>query len=654
MRDRRFDLLIALGIFAVALAVYNATLTPSLSYKSPDGNELATVPYILGLAHSPGYPLYTWLGKLFTFIPIGDVAHRMNLMSAVLGAAGAALLYAIVHLITGNRLASAFAALLFAFSRTFWSQCVIAEVYAPNAFMLALTVWLLLKWAEGTEGNEGKSLPSPFSSRVFFLAFAFIFGLSLGTHLSNLAFAPAFALFVLLVDWRMVKRPWTLLGGAAMFALGCLQFLWLPYKAATLNDPLMLRHAPNTLEGIYRYTLGAFPEFKFAFPLPAIPDRIVLYLHLLRQQFGLAGILLGLYGMWGMLFRDTKKFYLFITMYLAHVFFFVQYRAFDIDVFFIPAHLVYAIFIGYGVCQLIGYIRRLGKGKLWPAALNAGVALLFCLAIAGEVRANWEANDCSHDTAIGDFYQNAFEMLPQGSVLVGRGGVFGYDMFYWRLVYNLRPDVLIPMLEGPKPSPKELAGREVYTTQRFAPGGRRRGPWSPPPGLLDPEAWYVPVLVGQSSPGMGRHELVLYRVCEEPPRLMVETAQPQHAVGKRLGGLELVGYDLDRQGVEPGGRFRLTLYWRVLRPERALIVTLLGEERLEAHELGFGNLQRYVQEFHPPRDAIVVEDYFVVVPSLTPRGPQTLKVGLMEPLRPGKGDGTILEAIELTSILVDS
>ena len=142
MRDRRFDLLIALGIFAVALAVYYATLTPSLSYKSPDGNELATVPYILGLAHSPGYPLYTWLGKLFTFIPIGDVAHRMNLMSAVLGAAGAALLYAIVRLITGNRLASAFAALLFAFSRTFWSQCVIAEVYAPNAFMLALTVWL--------------------------------------------------------------------------------------------------------------------------------------------------------------------------------------------------------------------------------------------------------------------------------------------------------------------------------------------------------------------------------------------------------------------------------------------------------------------------------------------------------------------------------
>jgi hypothetical protein len=40
--------IIALLIFALALAVYNATLTPSLSYKSPDGNELATIPYLVG------------------------------------------------------------------------------------------------------------------------------------------------------------------------------------------------------------------------------------------------------------------------------------------------------------------------------------------------------------------------------------------------------------------------------------------------------------------------------------------------------------------------------------------------------------------------------------------------------------------------------
>ena len=60
-------------LFGCALVVYGLTLTPSLSFKSPDGTELATVAYQLGLAYSMGYPLYTWLGKIFTFIPLGDM-----------------------------------------------------------------------------------------------------------------------------------------------------------------------------------------------------------------------------------------------------------------------------------------------------------------------------------------------------------------------------------------------------------------------------------------------------------------------------------------------------------------------------------------------------------------------------------------------------
>jgi hypothetical protein len=86
----RLDRILGWLIFLVALTVYARTLTPSLSYLSPDGSELATVPYILGLAHSPGYPLYTWLGFVFArAIPFGDVAGRINWMSAVMGALAA-------------------------------------------------------------------------------------------------------------------------------------------------------------------------------------------------------------------------------------------------------------------------------------------------------------------------------------------------------------------------------------------------------------------------------------------------------------------------------------------------------------------------------------------------------------------------------------
>jgi len=355
--SKRFETIdygLALLLAGVAFLFYDVTLTPSLSYLSPDGNELATIPYVLGLAHMPGYPLYTWLGKIFTWLPFGDVAHRVNLMSAALGAAGVGSLYLIIKALLHPKTASpiihragaSLAATLFAFSPTFWSQAVIAEVYAPNIALVALTILALLHW-ERTRRD-----------RDFFL-FALIFGLSMGTHISNLGFAPAFALFVLLTDRTVLKRPTWWMAGIVGFSLGAAQFAWLPLKASTLNDRIMLEHAPTTLKGIYNYTLGAFPQFKFAFTLSELPDRVVVYLYLLTHQFGRLSLLVGVIGLAALLLRRSRHYYLLVGMYLVHIWFFIQYRAFDLDVFFLPAHFLWAIFLAFGIVELLGRLERI-------------------------------------------------------------------------------------------------------------------------------------------------------------------------------------------------------------------------------------------------------------------------------------------------------
>jgi hypothetical protein len=66
LRHRWTEVLIGGLLASVSLLICNATLTPSLSSGSPDSNELATIPYVLGQDHSTGYPLCTWLGKLST------------------------------------------------------------------------------------------------------------------------------------------------------------------------------------------------------------------------------------------------------------------------------------------------------------------------------------------------------------------------------------------------------------------------------------------------------------------------------------------------------------------------------------------------------------------------------------------------------------
>ena len=75
------------GVLAAGLAfiLYLFTLAPTVMWY--DMGEFALGSYVLGIGHDPGYPLYMILGKLFTLLPIGDVAYRVNLMSAAWGSA---------------------------------------------------------------------------------------------------------------------------------------------------------------------------------------------------------------------------------------------------------------------------------------------------------------------------------------------------------------------------------------------------------------------------------------------------------------------------------------------------------------------------------------------------------------------------------------
>lgn len=639
------DALCGVAVFALALAVYNATLTPSLSYASPDGNELATVPHELGLVHSTGYPLYTIAGKLFTFLPIGDVAHRMNLMSAASAAGAAALAFGCLRLLSVNRVASLFGALFFAFSTTLWSQAVITEVYAANVFMLALVLFLMLAWGR-SRTDEAADLPSD----ALFWACCFAYSLSLGLHLSNLALAPAIAVYVLLTDWRIILRRRALLPGAGLFVLGLVQYVWLPLRASTLLDLPMQRNSPDTLEGFYNYTLNAFPQMKFAFPLEAIPDRIVLYLQLVRANFGYMGIALGLFGMWEMLWRRTAAFYLLFILYLIQVFFFIQYSAFDIDVFFIPAHMMVALFAAFAVHRVMDYVPALaGRFRLATPAY-AALGIVAILPIAVMLERNSERNDQSDNTAVNDFYEEVFERLPPNSALLGLRGVFGYDMFYFRFVYDYRPDILIPFAQDSIVDPDELVARPLFTTIRPY-GELTRNAFTPPPYLMREELWYTPVLVSptaENSFGRLRGMLTLYEARLEPPQMIVPEAHPSHLVGHDFGGLRLVGFDIDRTDVERGDTVHLVVYWQMTRPSLYLVATRIGDSRLqESHPLGFGGLQRYVQEMKP-RGGFVKEEYDLLVPSSTEAGAQTLRMGLQPLLPEQEAAAQMVDLVELT------
>ena len=144
---RRLDGWIAVLLGGGAFLLYLATLAPTVLAGDP--GEFQFVPYLLGIAHPTGYPLYCLLGWAWShLLPLGDPAFRMNLFSAFWAALAVGLLYPTARLLLrqalptclpGNqRLLAALAAATFALTPTFWSQAVIAEVYSLHVFFVVL------------------------------------------------------------------------------------------------------------------------------------------------------------------------------------------------------------------------------------------------------------------------------------------------------------------------------------------------------------------------------------------------------------------------------------------------------------------------------------------------------------------------------------
>ena len=124
------------------LALYVATL-PRTVVLEDDGLFLMAGVH-LGVAHPPGYPLYTLILHLFTRLPFGDPAVLGHLSSALLGALACGAVYGCARLLRASLLPALTAAWLFGVSEQFWSQAIITEVYTLNGLLFFATYALVM------------------------------------------------------------------------------------------------------------------------------------------------------------------------------------------------------------------------------------------------------------------------------------------------------------------------------------------------------------------------------------------------------------------------------------------------------------------------------------------------------------------------------
>ncbi len=105
----------SLAAAAIAAIIYGGTLAPTVG--AGDSGELVLAADSLGIAHPPGYPLWVLLARLVALVPIGEVAWRVNALSALLSAAAVGLFYLLATRVALPRLPAAVATAFFAASR---------------------------------------------------------------------------------------------------------------------------------------------------------------------------------------------------------------------------------------------------------------------------------------------------------------------------------------------------------------------------------------------------------------------------------------------------------------------------------------------------------------------------------------------------------
>ena len=328
------------------LALYRATMLPGMDLGDTPSFQ-ARIGYPL-LTPRDGYPLYTALGTLFLWVTGSDPAHALNLASVVQAAAACAVLVLAGVELTGSRIAAAIAAFFFGISYTFWSQSVIAEVYALHMLFVGATIFLALRWAD-----------RPTDGRLALLLA--VYALGFGNHLSMILLAPALAVFLFTAapgGWRSMVTPRVVAIAAICGFAGALQYGWNLRTLWLLPDP-----PAGLADGIQRFwfdvTKADWREtMVLQVPRAVLGDHVAMYAFDLEQQFGWAGPLLALLGL-AHLARTRWRAALFLfAIYLINTLFALGYNVGDTHVFYLPSHLVVALLMAPGIVALGAIVRH--------------------------------------------------------------------------------------------------------------------------------------------------------------------------------------------------------------------------------------------------------------------------------------------------------
>lgn len=433
--------------FIVSLLVYVSTLLPGP--LGGDAGEFQYVGPLFTLAHATGYPLQVMLGWLWSkVVPIGTVAYRMNLLSAVLAALAVA---STVYLLTRlglNRVVAVITGFILAFGAAFWLEATGAEKYTFNVLFVTTLTGLALVWA--TKRDEPAS-----DSRLY--ALSLVYGLSLLHHRSMLLFGPPLGLLVIFCLrsdlWRKPRQTLTAL--LLVFVPPLLVYpIMLPMLRERAELTVMIGR-PDSLQEWLLWMLdrGYVDEL---FVSEGIGERLRVFIDILLTEYTVIPVLFAIVGVSSLMVGQPVLAAFLLLSFALQAGLSANYRAWDYPAKYnLPSFVVllYAAAYGFEAAWAALRQRLAPRWHGWAGGFATSLLLLLPLyqvvtilparrlavsygqpldAFRQEIRTD----------GMGRRLASGMETLPPGSVLIGdweQVTVF----WYMQQIEGLRPDIEI-------------------------------------------------------------------------------------------------------------------------------------------------------------------------------------------------------------------
>ncbi|WP_343487477.1 DUF2723 domain-containing protein [Allomuricauda sp. d1] len=224
---KKWDTLLGWASFTIALIVYALTVEPTGSFW--DAGEYISTSAKLQVGHPPGAPLLQMIGAFFALFAFGNetkIALMVNCVSVVSSAFAVLFTFWTITNLTRKLISSKkkfnnnkalavlgsgmVGALAFTFSDSFWFNAGETEVYAMASFIMALLLWLGLKWTDSLEEPRGHR---------WLLLICFVVGLTFGIQFMGFLAIPSIGLLYYFKTYKKTTAKNFLLANIAVITV---------------------------------------------------------------------------------------------------------------------------------------------------------------------------------------------------------------------------------------------------------------------------------------------------------------------------------------------------------------------------------------------------------------------------------------------------